>query len=209
MNVGIVCEGATDFAVLDVLITSLVQNSACFPIHPLRDELTKRIGNGGWQSIRKFLRNSGLGLKLGFYDLVVIQVDASVRLDKEITKLALREAEEGEPDLLPFCEHVKSWVAGGVSENVLVALPREDLESWLLAIHTQIRDVESIPDPANELMNRGILSKSLLGSPVKEDRVFRQLAGPIDRLIRRQRDLARVPELERTVGKIRYRARSA
>lgn len=125
MRVAVICEGATDFAVLEALALTLVPADECVQLHPSFDRLRAgdtSIGTG-WQAVRKFLRQAGPALGLGLYDVIIVQVDASIRFTGELAKAKLRAAAEGEPELLPLCEHVRTWVGGDLPEGAVIASP--------------------------------------------------------------------------------------
>jgi hypothetical protein len=204
MRVGIVCEGTSDFAVLEALAIAFGGASECVLLQPDVDRLRARdFSSGtGWQAVRRFLRDNTLALGLGMFDAIVVQVDASVRRSDELT---LRAVQADEPDLTPLCDEVKNW-AGGLPENAIVALPREELESWLLAAHTRISDVEGVADPVQELVDRKLIGVRANGKADKDAGKYRNLAKPLVSLVKTAKKLSRIPELERFLEKLRQRA---
>jgi hypothetical protein len=211
MRVGIICEGSTDFVVLEALALNLLPADECVLLHPDFDKL-QSTGDPthapGWQGVRKFLHTSGPALGLLVYDMLVIQVDASIRKLKEL-RLSMPEEEDAGPETLEALrEHVESWAAGELPEGAVIVLPREELEAWLLAAHTNLKDVESIEDPAGELASRGFI-KIKKGKLDKDSKVYRTLAVPLVKLAREQKKVRKLPELERFVGELRARSRKA
>jgi hypothetical protein len=156
----------------------------------------------GWQAVRKYLRQNAAALGLGVYDLLVVQVDASIRHTGELRKAGLRGAERDEPDLAPLCEHVRGWAAGQLPEGAIIALPREELESWLLAAHTRLKYVETFGDPAEELAARGFVGRYGDGSPEKKEKRYDVLKGALVVLAGDRKKRAATPELERFVRKL-------
>lgn len=126
MRVGIICEGSTDFVVLEALALELLPADECVLLHPDFDKLQATGQGSGWQGVRKFLQTSVLALAMSVYDVFVIQVDASIRKLKE---LGLPDAES----LEPLREHVRGWAGGNLPRGSAIVLPREELEAWLLA----------------------------------------------------------------------------
>src|SRR6266540_2889075 len=128
MRVGIICEGSTDFAVLESLALELISADECILLQPDFDKL--RGGDTtfgpGWQGVRKFLQTSAPGLAIGTFDVVVVQVDASIRNTDAIKRLDLPAPSADEPELSALCSHVKSWAKGGLPSSAVVALPREE-----------------------------------------------------------------------------------
>lgn len=207
MKVGIICEGPTDFAVLEALALDLIDAQQCILLQPDFDRL--RTGDssagGGWQNVRKFLQSSSVGLAIDKFDIVVIQVDASIR--KNLKKL--RASSAGEPELASLCDHVKGWAEDGLPASAVIALPREDIEAWLLAATTQVKNVEENEDPVVELSNRGIVGRRKDGTADKSAESYRQLSKALIRLAKERKERARVPELDRFVSKLESRARAA
>lgn len=210
MRVGIICEGATDFVVLEALALELLPADECVLLHPDFDKLQSTGDPAhapGWQGVRKFLKTSGPALGLPVYDMLVIQVDASIRKLKEL-KLPLPEEEDAGPEALdPLREHVKGWAAGTLPDSAVIVLPREELEAWLVAAHTNLKDVEAIVDPAAELASRGLI-KMKKHKPDKDSTVYQTLAAPLVKLARDTKKLRKLPELERFVGELRSHSKA-
>lgn len=209
MKVGIICEGSSDFVLLEALALDLLPADECVQLHPDFDKL-RATGDSshapGWQGVRKFLQTSGPALALAVYDVIVIQVDASIRKLREL-KLPQPEALEGEPEPLDaLCDHIKSWATDGLTESAVIALPREDIEAWLVAAHTRVKDVEALGNPASELATHGIIG-TVNGKPSKNAEAYRELAVPLVKLARDAKRVRAVPELERFANKLRARAR--
>jgi hypothetical protein len=204
MRVGIICEGKTDFVVLEALALALGGATECVLLQPDFDRLKARdfLSGTGWQAVRKYLRQNAVALGLGVYDLLVVHVDASIRHKHELQKAKLRAADPDEAELAPLCEHVRSWAGGGLPEGAIIALPREELESWLVAAHTNIKDVEAVTDPAEELAVRGLVARFEDGTPEKTEERYTALRDPLVALARDRRKRAAIAELERFVVKL-------
>ncbi len=204
MRVGIICEGPSDFVLLEALALDLLPADECVQLHPDFDKLQP---SSGWQGVRKFLQTSGPALALAVFDVIVIQVDASIRKLRELG-LPQPEAQTDELEPLdPLCAHVKGWATGGLPESAVIALPREDIEAWLVAAHTKVKDVESLEKPADELAAQGIVETTKKGKPSKDPVAYRALAVPLVKLARDAKKVRAVPELERFANKLRSRAR--
>lgn len=215
MDIRIVCEGSTDSAVLRVVMGVVLKDyiPVINMIHPDEDALRKKpkerppgtLGPG-WQGVRAWLkRGAAVHAALAGADLLVVHVDADIRRENEIAR-GLRAPESGEDQLDPLCEHVKTWFAGGVPPNAIVVLPREATEAWLLAVHSRLINVEADPMPAKTLQATGLIGTKGV-DPHKRPVRYRELAASLAVLIADSRQLARVPELERFVNKLRSLAR--
>jgi hypothetical protein len=160
----------------------------------------------GWQGVRKFLQQSGSGLHLGIYDLIAIHVDAAVADLPEVAQTLAMEDGEIKGDLSAFCRHVKGWLGQPIPETVAIALPRRSTEAWLVAAHTNKKQVEEIDDPAKVLVARGVLTERG-GKVEKTSERYTELSLALPKLISNRQDLKRVPELDRFVSKVRDRFR--
>jgi hypothetical protein len=208
MRVGIICEGPTDFVVLEALALELLPADECVLLHPDFDKLQStgdRAHAPGWQGVRTFLKTSGPALGLLVYDLLVIQVDASIRKLKELRLPPPEDEDFGPEALAPLREHVESWADGELPESALIVLPREELEAWLVAAHTNLKEVEAMGDPAGELASRGLI-KIKKGKPDKDSKVYRTLLPPLMKLARDAKKVRKLPELERFLGELRARS---
>ena len=216
MDIRIVCEGPTDSAVLRVVLGVVLKDyiPVINMIHPDEDALRKKPNERppgtlgpGWQGVRAWLkRGAAVHAAMAGADLLVVHVDADIRRDNEIAR-SLRAAESSEDDLDPLCEHVKTWFTGGVPPNAIVVLPREATEAWLLAVHSRLINVEADSMPAKTLQATDLIGPKG-GEPHKRPARYRALAASLAVLIADNKQLARVPELERFVNKLRSRARA-
>jgi hypothetical protein len=213
VRVFIVCEGSTDFPVLRLVVRAVLPEPDLIVefVQPDLDALkAKAVGAiaPGWTGVRTYLQSAASTLLARQVDVLIVHVDADVpRVAPQIAR-KLRDASSDEPDLAPLCDHVKSWFAGGVPESAIVVIPRDATEAWLLAVQTRAIDVESNLAPASTLRAKGLLASTARGDPNKERAVYAKLAAPLGDLIADRKQLARVPELERFVGKLRSRARA-
>jgi hypothetical protein len=209
MRVGIICEGSTDFVIIEALALELLPADECVQLHPDFDKLQSTGDPShapGWQGVRKFLRTSGPALALSIFDVIVIQVDASIRKLEELGLMRSKEAADAPESLEVLYEHVESWAPEGLPESAIITLPREELEAWLVAAHTHLKDVEALEAPAGELAARGVIGKRR-GKPDKNAAAYRTLAESVVKLARDAKKVRKVPELERFVGRLRARAR--
>ncbi|UQA57580.1 hypothetical protein [Polyangium aurulentum] len=153
--------------------------------------------------MRKYLRSPAFPVTVSGYDLIVIQVDADIRKLPEVSRQLAAERSGEELDAL--CAHVKSWMAGGVPPNVIVALPREATEAWLLSVHSRKTDVEGVVDPARAMADAGLIASTERG-PQKNSARYAELTQPLVGALKDQKLLRKLPELERFVSKLRSSA---
>jgi hypothetical protein len=160
--------------------------------------------DAGWQAVRKFLGTSDAALVIGTFDLVVVHVDADI---ETIVAAKLEAEPDDEPGGLdPLCRHVKGWLGREVPANAVVVLPRRNIDAWLVAVHTNYKDVEAITDPAEVLATRDLLLRR--GGVVQKKRAaYARLAQPLPALMDQAQRIQRVPELARFVGKVAARQR--
>jgi len=210
MRVGIICEGITDFVILEAIVYAVIDADDCALLQPDFDRLQLRDAEQrlapGWQGVRKFLSESAPALKVSVYDVLLIQVDASIRYLQEIQR-RLSTPVDPSDDLQPLRDLVKGWAGRELPESAVVTLPREDLEAWLLASHTNRKGIEGILSPGTVLVELGVLQEKN-GKPHKTEEKYRELAPALARLVKNHRKLREVRELERTTDGLRRRARA-
>lgn len=202
MRVEIVCEGSTDYEVLRAIVAEvLATHEPTFSLlQPPFDRLERlphaRKPAGGWQAVRSYLRAGRLQAGLAAIDLVVVHVDASIRKLPEIAGALTAD------ELEALCDHVKGWIGDPVPDSVIIALPREELETWLLAANTRVKNVERIDDPVGVLVDKGLLTTER-GRPAKRSRDYAELMIAWRGRLGDAKLLRTVPELERLCAKLR------
>ncbi|MEM9455714.1 MAG: hypothetical protein AAGF11_16140 [Myxococcota bacterium] len=210
MRVGIICEGSTDFPVLREIVAQILhtRHPTFSLLQPDFDALSRPPGirkpATGWQAVRSFLQSGAVAMST--LDLVVVQVDASIR---RLVSVA-RQVDSDELDDL--CDHVKGWMGEAVPDAVVITLPREEIETWLLAAHTRVKTAEVLKDPATALLDHGLLDartgkKRGVRVPDKRSRRYEELARPLRSKVTDARWLKTVPELARFVDKLRAHQR--
>lgn len=205
MRVGIVCEGITDFVVLEAIAGAvLADRQPTFTLLQPDHDRVRRPGDprsaGGWQAVRAFLEEGNAQLSLARIDVVIVKVDASVRLSGELVP-SLED-----DDLETLCDHVKAWIGEPIPESVVITLPCEEIETWLVAAHTRRKDVEAMEDPARVLVDEGLLG-TRNGRPDKKSTDYKRLSESLQRRVGDRKLLRAIPELERLCSKLRTRAR--
>lgn len=208
MRIAIICEGSSDYPILKSIVDVVLGQPAVYSfIQPDFDALQRRepVPGPGWQGVRNFLKRSDLDVTATIHDIIIVQVDADLLSLKEITN-SLRSTEIGEPELQPLCDLVKSWAGRPLPEATIITLPRQSIESWLIAAHTKLKSVEEVMNPAQILQDRGLIDATTTSLPEKAARTYTDLSRALKSLISNTNKLAReVPELARFVSKIRIR----
>lgn len=205
MRIAAIIEGPTDKVIIEcVLVHVLKQDSlAITTLQPQFDALLVKqpgVRAPGWQGVRGFLQSEEFELAQQLFDLVIVHIDASVRKLPDVRNLLLK----GEDELDGLCRVVKSWANAAPAANCVIVLPREEIESWLLAAHSHAKRIEQIADPLSRLREVGLVGEGKGKSSVK----YRELCRALPSVIDDADQLARIPELERFVGKIRsFRSR--
>lgn len=212
MIVGIVCEGSTDSTVLRAICAEILGKAGLVfrPLQPDFDRLRQRDPTAlgpGWQGVRKFLKDPANMLLATRLDALVVQVDADIRKLPEIRKqLVVDEGEQAE-GLEPLCAHVKGWISGGVPGSAIVVLPRESTEAWIVAAAMRKKNVEAIDDPAQALVNAGIIGV-VKGRPDKRAVNYEEHLPSLLAKLKEPKELGALPELARFVGKLNATARA-
>jgi len=114
--------------------------------------------------------------------------------------------DEGE-DLGPLCAHVKGWMAGGVPDSAVIVLPRESTEAWIVAAATRKKNVEAIDDPAQALVDAGVIGV-IKGKPDKRAADYEAHIPSLLAKLKAPKELRAIPELARFVGKLNAMARA-
>lgn len=191
MRVAIVCEGSSDYPILKSIVEIVLGQPATFSaIQPDFDALARRdpVPGPGWHGIRDFLARPDLDVAAGIHDLIVVQVDADVGSSREIAG-TLRVATDEEDDLEPLCELVKSWVKRALPASAVITLPKQSTETWLVAAHTRRTTVEDITNPAQVLLDNGLIEATTKGKPDKAAHKYEELSRALNPLIADSRKL--------------------
>ncbi len=191
-TVAFVCEGPTDVEVFRVLVEHILGR----PIRPLylQPDLDALDPAGGDTRVERWCRANGPGLQWLLewqaVDLLLVHLDAD------------RCARFGVADTAGLCATIKGWLgAGAARPELLIALPAQATEAWLVAAHRPSTPaLEATPRPENALAELGLLDRDRRGRSLKSAPRYapmaRTLAGRLD-------DVRPVlPELDRFVRKL-------
>lgn len=156
MRVGIVCEGRTDFVLLEQVALAVFGPCEIDPLQPLRDALDpRRWKAGGWTQVRAWClardaEQIADDMSMGAMDALVIQVDGDLC------------GREGLPrDRAALCAHIREgWLGGGrLPPGVVICIPAMATDTWLAAALSAgpvSRDLEADPTPVVRLEARGV-----------------------------------------------------
>lgn len=130
MRVGIVCEGRTDFILLEQVALAVFGPCVIDPLQPLRDQLDPhQWDRAGWTLVRQWCAGRGADgiadeMALGGIDALVVQVDGD---------LCGRDGLPAERAAL--CRVIRrEWMgADAVPAGVVICIPAMSTDTWLAA----------------------------------------------------------------------------
>lgn len=156
MRVGIVCEGRTDFILLEQVALAVFGPCVVDPLQPLRDQLDPaRWDPAGWTLVKQWCEGRGAEgivdeMALGGMDALVVQVDgdlcgrAGLPAERAALCRVIRRAWMGAETALP---------------GVVVCIPTMSTDTWLLAALSDDpipAGIEGDPAPVARLAALGV-----------------------------------------------------
>jgi len=139
-RVAIVCEGPVDRVIIESTLDHYLEDYEMFPIQPPIANIGGDSGpfGGGWKGVRTWANQEAMkagGLHhhiLDNADLLLIQIDADVALDSEISR------ERPCPPPEDNCDEVRSllleWLGiENIPDRVVFCVPSMCSETWVLA----------------------------------------------------------------------------
>ena len=209
----VVCEGATDFPILEAIILELwPEIDRVLPLQPPLDELGQpKSPRGGWSEVQKWCEaHAGTLTELlsddfgDPIDLLVVALDVDIAIQARI----MNPPRQG---LTPYaakrlCNAVKGWLAAGAQRlpiELVIGLPAMAVEAWIIAaLFRDCKNPEQLADPARYLAEHGKLEMKD-GRPWKRISQHRSFAGRVTGSLDKVR--MRCPEAERLCHKIERR----
>lgn len=192
MQVRIVCEGRTDFTLIEQVVLAVFGPCEINPICPARDSLGMW-GPAGWTRVKQWCERGveqiADEMVIAGIDVIVVQVDGD---------LCGREGLPGTPDDL--CSHVKSeWLGGTPPPGVVICIPVPATDTWLAAaLDPSVRETD---DPLVHLVLLGLLCEPPPGEkPRKSEPAYRDHAGQLAAAAPTIRST--LPELDRLMIKL-------
>jgi hypothetical protein len=160
---GIVCEGQSDFAILNAVIQKLCPEiDDVLLLQPILDSVGHAQGASGASGVRSWCTqfgkdldsviDPGVGPRL---DLLVIAMDADAAIESGIDDPPRHaSAYDGER----LCAKIRSWL-GALPRQVVIAIPAMAIESWVIAArYAQPANPERIAKPAHHLVEKKVLA---------------------------------------------------
>lgn len=156
MRVGIVCEGRTDFVVLEQVLLAVFGPCEITTLQPMRHQLDPtRWSEAGWKKVQSWCKARGAAgiadeMTIGEIDVLVIHVDGDVCGKEDLPN--------SRPDL---CSHVQhQWIGSpSTPRGVVICIPAMASDTWLAAaIHPSLAcpELEAEPDVVGRLQGSGI-----------------------------------------------------
>lgn len=156
MRVGIVCEGRTDFVLLEQVVLSVFGPCEVDALQPLRDNLDpSKWQSGGWTLVRAWCDQRDAeriadDMAIGGIDALVVHVDGD-----------LCGRERLPADRHSLCTHIReAWLGGGpLPPGVVICIPAMATDTWLAAaLHPGAlpADLEADVDPLARLRALGV-----------------------------------------------------
>jgi hypothetical protein len=191
MNIGIVCEGRTDFLLLEQVALAVFGPSEIRPLQPLRDRMAShRWSEAGWTQVERWCRERGPDgladeLEIGGLNVIIVQVDGDLcgRNGLPATRVAL-------------CAHIRAaWLGDGdLPSGVVICIPAMATDVWLVAALQDQPDgpsLEAHPSPSDLLAGCGVS---------KNQYDYRERASALGSKVTKLRSC--LSELDRFVGKL-------
>lgn len=190
MNVGIVCEGRTDFILLEQVVLAVLGPSEVRPLQPMRDTLEpSRWTEAGWTKVKLWCERGADTiddeLEIGALDLLILQIDGDLC------------GRDGLPASRPaLCDHLKTqWIGPpGPSSKVVICIPAPATDAWLVAA------LEASPDGDSLEQHVDVLDRLAAFGIAKNQYDYLAHAGRLGEHVRSRSAL--LPELRRFVGKL-------
>ncbi|AUX40568.1 uncharacterized protein SOCE26_019690 [Sorangium cellulosum] len=200
MIIGIVCEGSSDFPVLEAVVEAALGDG--HEVRYLRPETDALFRPGGWTAVKAWCEEHASWLSdfmtVGNIDLLIIHVDADVR--RHVPEL---KKKKGEPTTQDLCDTIKGWLKlrqSAKGRRVLIVIPAQATEAWLVAAQGGATpDLEKEAKPVTRLVQRKLVS-TIGGKPDKSPAVYRDLATPLRSHAAELRGVLR--ELDHFMGKL-------
>lgn len=195
--VGVLCEGRTDYFLLQAVLLAIHPEIETQAIQPTRDALQPdKWGEAGWPKVREWCQarsheDISDELESGGVDLLVLQVDADVCGSED---LPATPAE--------LCKHIRThWLDGVPRTSMVVCIPSLAIDTWLAAALDPTID-ETERDPVGRLVQLGVLQAARPGErgPRKSQYAYRERAPALRVAAPTLR--TRLPELDRFMTKL-------
>lgn len=166
-----VTEGPTDQIVLQGLVASWLGNEDFIsrniqpPSSAYAEDLESNLSEGwkgvvAWCQGKRSAGRAGRDEALALADCLFIHLDADVVADPDFANPPFMGAIPPASDATNWIRaHLTNWLGGTIPPNVVLCIPSQDLETWILcALHPDIADnympIECKKEPATLLFQR-------------------------------------------------------
>jgi len=160
MRLGIISEGHSDRAVLVNILQGITELDIAnikeiIPIYAL-DETDKAIFRpetyGGWATVKKECEEKKFIEEFLIIEgnYLVIQIDAAEATNYGVTKSNNKIQDYAEETCHLIKSEIIKWLNIQDESNILFAIPVEEIEAWIIAIHED-RDTSKIKNPKKHL----------------------------------------------------------
>lgn len=182
MRVGIVCEGRTDFILLEQVVLAVFGPCEIDALQPMRDALApNRWADAGWTRVKEWCeerRSEGIAdeMAIGAIDVVVVHVDGDLC------------GQHGLPATrTDFCDHIKAaWIGPATPPpGTVICIPAQATDTWLAAAldgDIATPALETDRNPLAHLVRLGVLSPTQAGetAPRKSQYAYAARAGVLN-----------------------------
>ena len=165
-SIGFVVEGATDIAIIKQIITRFLgdQEFRSVQIQPIVSDAFDHLGlhGGGWKGVFRWCESNAVQLAVSNNTYVIIHLDAEVAQDKDKAIADLGLAANCPPASVACTNlraHIKAKLGGSLPPNVVLCIPAQTLEAWIVAaLHPDLAQrhapIECRPKPETLLIGR-------------------------------------------------------
>ncbi len=203
MRVAIVCEGRTDFVLLEQIVLAVFGPCEITPLVPMRDALddARWSPKAGWTQVKAWCEGLGVQgiadeMAMGTIDVIVVHIDGDMC------------GREGHPATRAgLCDHIKqTWMGAPTSPpGVVICIPAFATDTWLAAALDAViatPALEADADPLSHLVRLGVLKPAPPGetTPRKNQYAYKQRAAVLGTRAAALRPA--LTELDRFMGKL-------
>jgi hypothetical protein len=183
---GVVCEGQSDFAILDRVLRKLWPDAdEVLLLQPILDSLGRAQGSSGASGVQAWCeRNAnklpavidpGVGAPL---DLLVVALDADAAIASGVED---PPASPSAYDASRLCKTMRGWLGKTLPRQLVITIPAMAIESWVVAaLYKHPAKPEILPVPAKILVEKGRLvmdtKPKRQHKVIKPPAVYRELA---------------------------------
>ena len=185
-NIGIVCEGPTDYTILKEVIDHITGESNDYVQLQPEADLTGAYGNG-WKGVWKWCRdNAACKEKLmravePSLDLLIIQMDGDVSRKEKIAHCLCNvlPCAEHKTSVNAYIRHLEQLIIEELQDmsDTCIVIPCDSTESWIVAAYDGLEDAEEKDDPwKNIIAKKKMYHEIRITGKQKRINVFKEFA---------------------------------